>query len=288
MASILTVVPDIYHLIKSKDGWFTDELAKSFSEMVARRLQTHLNEDRGPPRLRLSGMGPKCPCVLWNSIHRPDLAEPLPAHAMIKYSGGHITEALAITLAKAAGHDVKGEQDEIHLDGITGHRDLVLDGCICDVKSCSPFSFEKLVEGKLISDDPFGYLDQLDGYVLGCHDDPLVKVHDRAYILGVHLVLGKLHLYEHRVRQRNIRERIALYKSIVNRSTAPKCECGTRPSGKSGNVELDVRASYSPYKWTCFPQLRAFKYADGVKYLSEVRRTPDVPEIDKFGNPVHH
>ena len=47
------------------------------------------------------------------------------------YAFGHMIEGLAIGLAKASGHEVLGEQDEIYVDGIRGpHRDCVIDGCV--------------------------------------------------------------------------------------------------------------------------------------------------------------
>lgn len=285
--NVRTLIPDIYEVINKKDGWFNEELAKSFSDDVAKRLQIHLNESTARRTLRLSGMGPKCPCALWHSIHHPELAEKLPAHAMIKYSYGHILEAFAILLARAAGHEVTGEQDELRVDGIVGHRDCVIDGCLFDVKSCSSYSFAKFKDGSLRTNDSFGYLEQLDGYLCGSLQDPLVRVKDKAYILAIDKVLGHMVIYEHEFREQHIRERIVSYKQIVSRDTPPKCECGTRPSGKSGNIELDVRASYSGYKWTCFPKLRCFLYADGPKYLTHVERKPDVLEIDRNGNPVY-
>jgi hypothetical protein len=286
-SSIYTVVPDIYDLIKRKDGWFTEELSQTFSADVAKRLQVHLNESHGPPRLRMSKMGPQCPCALWHSIHKPELAEPLPPKAMIKYSYGHVLEAFAIMLAKAAGHEVLGEQDELHLDGITGHRDCVLDGCVCDVKSASSYSFQRFASGTLGTDDPFGYLEQLECYVLASHSDPLVRCKDRGYILAIDKVSGELALYEHQIRSDRIKSRIADYRRIVGRPTPPPCACGTVPKGKSGNIGLDTRASYSPYKHVCFPNLRTFIYADGPVYLTNVVRTPDVPEVDRYGKPVH-
>src|SRR5438105_1275187 len=134
---IETLVPDIYNLIQRKDGWFNDELAQQFSTDLASRLKLQLGENQQRPTLRLSKMGPKCPRALWYSIHHPELGEPIPPWAEIKYSFGHILEALVITLAKAAGHSVTGEQDAVVLDGIVGHRDCVIDGCVVDVKSAS-------------------------------------------------------------------------------------------------------------------------------------------------------
>ena len=275
--NIQTLIPDIYKEIE-KNG---------IPEFRYERAQ---DEER-TPALRLSQMGPRCPCALWHSIHKPEMAEPVPPWASIKFTYGHILEALAIRLAKAAGHEVTGEQDELVVDGVIGHRDCVIDGCVVDVKSANSLSFKTLKAGKeAVENDPFlaGYLDQLDGYVVGSSSDPLVRVKDKGYILAIDKTLGHLCLYEHNIRERRIRERINQYKQIVALSTPPPCNCGTRTSGKSGNIELDVKAAYNAYKHSCFPKLRTFLYADGPKYLTHVVRKPDVPEIDREGNIVYN
>ena len=229
--------------------------------------------------LRLSRLGPTCPHAFWYSIHTPDLAEPLPPHAHIKYTYGHIIEQLVLQLARKAGHRVEGEQDELVVDGVKGHRDCVIDGCLVDIKSMSTRGIEKLKNKTMAQDDPFGYLDQLDGYSLGSLLDPLVTVKDKAYLLGVDKTLGHMVLYEHEVRHENIRRRIAELKRIAGLAVPPACCCGTRDEGSSGNIGLDVRASYSPYKHKCFPHLRTFLYASGPVYLTKVVRLPNVPEI---------
>jgi hypothetical protein len=288
VTDINTLIPDIYQLIKRKDGWFNETIAQEFSSEVGTRLRDHLGAKETTPRLRLSQMGPRCPKALWHSIHTPELAEPLPPWAEIKYTYGHILEALAIALAKAAGHTVTGEQDEVIVDGILGHRDCVIDGCVVDVKSTSSYGFNKFKDKTLAQSDSFGYLDQLDGYLVGSSADPLVTVKDKGYLLAIDKTLGHMVLYEHTVREASIRDRIRYAKSIVESDTPPACECQTAELGKSGNIGLDVRASYSPYKFCCFPHLRIFLYASGPVYLTKVVRKPDVIEIDRNGKVVYN
>jgi hypothetical protein len=285
---IQTIVQDIYNLMGKKDGWFTEELAQSLSGDIAVRLRSQLGSERQGNSLRLSQMGSRCPRALWYSIHHPELAEPLPPWAEIKYSFGHVLEALLVALAKAAGHTVEGEQDAVYLDGITGHRDCVIDGCVVDVKSASTRAFEKFKTGSIAQDDPFGYLEQLDGYVVASADDPIVTVKDRGYDLVIDKTLGHLCLYEHIIREEHIHERIRRSKEIVASSLPPACECETVADGKSGNVKLDTKASYSPFKHCCFPSLRTFLYASGPVYLTRVVRRPDVTEIDKQGKIVYN
>jgi hypothetical protein len=276
-----------------KDGWFHEELASDFSRSVAARLSEQFVQPRDKegnlarPRLRLSQMGPRCPCALWHSIHHPELREAMPPWAEIKFSFGHILEALSICLSKAAGHSVTGEQDEITVDGVLGHRDCIIDGCLVDVKSASSIAFGKFKDGSIREKDSFGYLEQLDSYLCGSMDDPLLTVKDRAYLLAIDKQLGHMCLYEHRFREEHIRRRISDYRRIVSSEQAPTCTCGTVPEGKSGNIRLDTIASYSPFKYTCFPNLRTFIYASGPVYLTKVVRVPDVPEINKDGKVIY-
>lgn len=279
MKTIHTLVQDIYDYVGGNHG-LTDILASDMGCDIASAIKGSLStqERRG---LRLSGLGPKCPKALWHSINTPHLAEPLPPYARIKYTYGHIIEHLLIGLARAAGHEVTGEQDELTVDGITGHRDCVIDGAIVDVKSSSSRGFQKFKDKTLAQSDDFGYLDQLDGYVVGSVDDPLVRVKDKAYILAIDKTLGHICLYEHRVRENAIRSRIRSYKAIVEQTIPPVCTCGVVPEGKSGNLKLDTKASYSSFKHVCFPKLRTFLYASGPIYLTKVVRTPDVLELTK-------
>ena len=284
MASIYTLEADLKELLTTK-GWFTGNVASEFSTEIATRLQSQYNREAQAPTLRLSQMKPQCPCALWHSIHKPELAEPMPAWAENKFSFGHIIEGLTIAQIKAAGHSVVGEQDELVLDGIKGHRDAVVDGFTVDVKSCSSRQFTKIKSGGLEEDDLFGYLSQLDGYMLASEHDPLVQIKDRGFIIAVDKQLGHVALYEHKLsiqRFRILRERIVSYKDIVRRSVPPACNCQTEVAGS--NRKLGVQASYSSFKWCCFPKLRGFLYSTGPVYLTQVNYEPNVPEIDRLGN----
>jgi hypothetical protein len=290
MKTIQTLIADIYKKVGSDDGWFDEALAREFSQELGTRLVETIAPRNQVPTLRLSKMGPSCERALWYSIHSPELAEQLPPSAKIKYIYGHILETFVIAMAKAAGHEVTGEQDAVTVDGITGHRDCVIDGCIVDVKSCSSLAFKKFEDKTIVEEgnDSFGYLDQLDGYLCGSSHDPLVRVKDRAYILAIDKTLGHLCLYEHKLREQSIRDRIKLYKEITARPLPPRCTCETVAEGKSGNIKLGTRASYSGFKHSCFPALRTFLYAKGPVFLTHVERIPDVPEITKEGGFVQH
>jgi hypothetical protein len=278
---ITTLVRDIYDGLSKPTS---QEFRQRVSEGVATRLASQLRHYQDKGGQRLSKVGPMCPRAYWYSVHRPNCAETPPPWALFKFQYGHVIEALAIAHAKEAGHEVAGEQDELTFLGVRGHRDCVIDGCTVDVKSCSSYQLEKFKKGTISEADDFGYLDQLDAYVCGTSvEDPYCKVLDRGYILAIDKTLGHLVLYEHKVRPERIEERIRSLTSIANRDSPPTCECGTRPDGASGNIALDVKASYSAFKHQCFPTLRTFLYATGPKYLCHVVRVPEVPEITSKG-----
>lgn len=289
MKSIRTLVPDLQEIIK-KDGWFTDQLAVE----LAGGIQFQFNRDEHDKKgLSISRLGTQCPKHLWHSVHTPELAQPLRPQTKLMFKYGHVVEQLAISLIKAAGHTVEGEQEEVHANGVVGHIDCIVDGCILDVKSSSTRGMEKFRSGKIALDDEFGYLCQLDGYLHACMDHPSVLVKDRAYLLAIDKQLGNMILYEHKFRHDYIERRINSFKATLGSSQPPKCECRLE-SSDNGNVRLGTRASYSPFKYVCCPRLRTFIYAGGKpQYFTTVVKRPankDGPlvEVDKFGNRVYN
>ena len=301
--NIHTLVRDIYDTLESEEGWLTSANAERLTGELGRQLVQSSGQKDAGAVLRLSQMGEKCPCQLWHSVHSPSMGEKLKGHTLIKFTYGHVIEALIIAMAKAAGHEVTGEQDVLYLDGVKGHRDCVIDGCVVDVKSTNSLSFQKVKAGA-VAEDPFlsSYLAQLDGYVVASADDPLVRVKDRGYLLAVDKVLGHMCLYEHRVGRTDdgnfqITERIKRYKEIVGRDSPPDCTCETVKDGESGNIKLGVVASYNPFKHLCAEQrkehLRTFLYEGGPRYLTRVVRRPKrrdgspIPEVDKHGKIVY-
>lgn len=299
MKYIDTLIKDIHHVVE-REGWLTEANVEGLVGNLGRQLVQRGGQGNERALLSLSKMGEKCPCQLWHSVHSPGLQEPLPAPARIKFVYGDVIEALGISLCKAAGHEVTGEQDEITVDGVPGHRDCVVDGCIVDIKSVNSLSFQKIKSG-YVAEDPFlrAYLAQLDGYVVGSADDPLVRVKDRGYLLAIDKVLGKMHLYEHVVRPDFIRQRVADYKRIVSCAEPPRCTCGIEEDGSSGNLKLDTFASYNPWKHQCAERrgqrIRIFLYEGGPRFLVQVKRRPmrrdnrtPIPEVDINGNYVYN
>ncbi len=193
MTSIHTLKTDIYTFLQTEKDWQTKVQPFFLPNIVGIKPAA---SETPSSRLRLSQMGDRCPRALWNSIHHPELDQLLPPWVQFKFAYGHLVEALVIALAKACGHEVTGEQDEIGYMGVKGHRDCVIDGCLVDVKSASGRGMDKF-KGSLATSDTFGYLDQLDGYLSASAEDPLVRVKDKGYLFAVNRDLGHMEMYEH-------------------------------------------------------------------------------------------
>lgn len=280
--SISTLVQDIEAVIKGRGGWdktVNEYFMKTVGEAAERRLSP--STEKRPKTLRMSNIGTPCKRKLWYYLNLPEHEQDLPAHVHLKFIYGDLIESLLISLAKAAGHTVTGEQDEVVVEDVVGHRDCVIDGCVVDVKSVSTMGFNKFKKNELRIDDPFGYLKQLTGYVYGAKDDPLVT--DKKG--GAFLVLDKQHGHIH-LDYYDLEHELELFPSVVvaaklmsRMPKEPHREFDPIPDGKSGNMKLPAACSYCDYKWHCHPGLRGFAYSSGPIYLTRVAKLPAVPEF---------
>ena len=286
MKSIDTLVEDIYEVLDK--GVITNggygNFGREMSDLLTRRLA--VEEVERTAHLRLSNVGTPCSRQLWYKVNTPDDGEALLPHTRLKFLYGDILECLLLELAKLAGHSVEGEQDEVQVNGVVGHRDCVIDGVLVDVKSASDYSFKKF-EGHLEDeDDAFGYLTQLGSYLLASREagDPLVSDYNRAAFLVINKVTGKLCLDVHEFSEEDlahISSTIIGRVREVNDLVTP--DRGFEPvlEGKSGNEKLGVNCSYCAFKDKCWPDLRTFLYSNGPMFLTKVERLPQVYEVTK-------
>lgn len=283
--SLDTLVEDIYKVCED-GGDVTDELAAAFGQRMAEMFKSRLHKDnrQAGSYLRLSSVGTHCDRKLWLTINHPEVAEPLDGKTRLKFLIGDVWEEILLALAKVAGHEVTGEQDELYVEGVKGHRDAVIDGVTVDVKSASPFAFSKFHSGLSHEHDDFGYLSQLAGYVGAAHADPLVRNKTEGAFLAVDKVSGEIVLDRHDLTNEvaAITSRVNAKKKAVASDKMPARGYDDEPDGKSGNRKLGVACSYCSVKESCWPGLRTFLYKSGngykPRFLTEVRKTPDVPE----------
>jgi len=277
MKHIGTLVPDIYSLFDA-DVEFKEEDVQTLGHNLARVIRTRFVEKRKGATLRMSNLGQPCRKKLWYEINAPEKAEPLPKEARFKYLFGDILEVLLLFLARVAGHTVEGEQDELVLADVVGHRDAVVDGVLVDVKSASTYGFRKFEDGTLAEDDAFGYIDQLNAYLDASQDDPLVKEKEYAAFLAVDKTLGKITMLPIPRNKRDYPKLVQEIRQILGERVPPARAYQDVPDGKSGNRKLGVACSYCPFKQICWPNLKVYAYSTGPRFLTHVAREPRVEE----------
>jgi hypothetical protein len=260
-------------------------LFREFGEDLGEILSNSITEEH-TPGLRMSNIGRPLR-QLWYETH-PDVvqSEPVSGSSLLKFSYGHILEALVVVLAKAGGHTVERQQEEVSVDGISGHIDCVIDNVLVDIKSASPYSFSKFVSGEILSgNDPFGYLGQICGYAhaLGL---------PAAWIV-VNKVSGEiciLHVPQELIDGYNVRSRVTEVRQAIAGLDEPERCYPDENVNKSGNRKLGISCSYCPWKFHCWRDsnegrgLQVYNYARGLVYYTHVAKEPkvDIVEYESF------
>lgn len=284
--TIHTLVNDIYRLMETKEAEESVDVEaeiEKFGENMKTLMRTEFGRKRirDSRTLRLSNIG-RDDRVLWNVVNGTEKEAIQPA-TYIKFMYGHLIEEMLLFLTRMAGHSVTDEQKVCEVEGIKGHMDCKIDGIVIDVKSASSFGFKKFKDGTLAMDDAFGYVDQIKAYAHACGETEfgwlaMDKANGHLAVLKYDLEDTQAPIHEHI--KGDIRERIKHVKEMVKGDEPTELCTETVPDGKSGNKKLGIKCSYCQYKKHCYPELRAFAYSYGPKFLSEVVNEPRVQEIN--------
>lgn len=284
--TINTLIKDMNEVLEGKGGWdaaITEYFLECMADFAKTRMEDQEEQPSGERNLRLSQLGKPCDRQLWYSMNLPVSEETFPPHTLMKFRYGDILEAFVLSLAKAAGHKVEGEQDVLYVDGIKGHRDAVIDGITVDVKSASSYGYQKFASGNLRDDDPFGYISQLSSYVYAGRDND-VESHPS---LGAFLAVDKqngyicLDMYDFGPELDKKLSEVQYKQEMVQQDTPPERGFTDEEDGKSGNRKLKAGCSYCDFKSVCWPGLRTFLYSGKPRFLTNVSVLPRVPESTK-------
>ena len=282
MASIDTLIQDIYKTLEQGINTGSvqnrDAIQKCSSD-IYHCIRSTLEEGQreSSSSLRMSQIG-KPTRQIWYDLKKTKKRD-LDGQTKLKFLFGDMLESLLILLATVSGHEVTEEQQEVEINGIKGHKDCRIDGVLVDVKSASSYAFKKFIDGTLQFDDPFGYIAQISGYAeAGKDKEAAFFAIDKS---SAELALLKVEDMD----MINASDRINELKEVATKDTPPPRCYGDEADGKSGNRKLVIGCVFCPYKETCWADanggqgLRAFKYSNGVRYLTVTAKTPDVEEI---------
>ena len=144
------------------------KLVEEFGEACKNALLKQFTDDRRSKfEIRMSNAGrPLCQLQMEAKGVK---GEGHPYNVKIRNTFGDLIEALALFIMKSAGVNVKNEQKKVtyEFEGnkIEGKQDVEIENKIWDIKSASPYSFDKKFgeEGgfqEVVRDDTFGYASQ--------------------------------------------------------------------------------------------------------------------------------
>lgn len=278
--TIDTLIEDIDLLFKNGKEISDDNLKIFADNLIALIKDRFKKREDEPSKIRMSRIGLKN-LKLWRDYH-----EPIPRTRVgdLKFLYGDIIEQVILLLAKEAGHSVTEEQATVIVDDVEGHTDCIIDGVVVDVKSTSNFAFKKFMNGTLETNDPFGYIAQLSGYMHAYETD-------KGAFLAVNKETGQIALTKlHPMDTVHAPTRIKEVKEIISSPTPPSTKCYEPEAyGKSGNKALNKNCSFCGHKFKCWADanggagIRQFKYANEIVDLVEVLNTPKVEEIRPSG-----
>ena len=171
MSDIINKVQMYLNQVSKEPVEISDKLVEEFGEACKSALRKQFTEQRKTGfQPRMSNIGrPLCQLQMEAKNIK---GEGQPYNAKMRNTFGDLIEALAIFVMKSAGVEIEDEQKSVKykFNGSTleGRFDVKINKKVWDVKSASPYSFEKKFGPsggfeEVIKEDAFGYASQ--GYL---------------------------------------------------------------------------------------------------------------------------
>ena len=173
MNTILLQVQKYLDSVSKSPVKLDTKLVQEFGEACKNALLKQFEEgrrDKFEPRMSNIGR-PLCQLQMESKGVK---GEGQPYNVKMRNTFGDMIEALAILVMKSAGIDIKNEQKKVTYkfngDKIDGRQDVEIDEKVWDIKSASPYSFEKKFGeaggfNEVVREDSFGYASQ--GFLYG-------------------------------------------------------------------------------------------------------------------------
>lgn len=240
----------------------SDDLIEEFGEVCKSAIRKQFTEERGGKfRLRMSNIGrPLCQLQMEKTgapAETPDYS------FKMKVLFGDLIEASAMLILKASGVDVQSEQKAVtHSGEIKGTYDVEIDNKIWDIKSASPFAFDKkFAQGfnTVVEDDAFGYASQ--GFMYADSEDK-----DFGGWIVINKASGEWVVCEApELQEEDKKEALALaeknLKALLNGEKFKRCFTDVEETykdkdknvKKTGNRVLSSICGFCDFKRTCWP-----------------------------------
>ena len=237
------------------------QLVQEFGEACKNALLKQFEEERNTKfELRMSNVGrPLCQLQMESKGIK---GEGQPYNIRMRNTFGDLVEALALFIMKSAGVDIKNEQKKVTYkfddNTIEGRQDVEIDNKVWDIKSASPYSFDKKFGeaggfSEVVKDDSFGYASQ--GFLYG-------ESQNKKF--GGWIVINKstgewtvcetpASVEEHK--SKAIKTAEENIKALKSSKPFKKCYSDipeTFRSKPTGNRVLGFVCSYCPYKLPCW------------------------------------
>ena len=261
MSDIINKVQMYLNQVSKEPVKISDKLVEEFGEACKSALRKQFTEQRKTGfQPRMSNIGrPLCQLQMEAKNIK---GEGQPYNAKMRNTFGDLIEALAIFVMKSAGVEIEDEQKSVkyNFNGSTleGRYDVKIDKKIWDVKSASPYSFEKKFGPaggfeEVIKDDAFGYASQ--GYLYSESE----KVPFGGWIV-INKSTGEwltceAPLADDEYKATAIKNAEDNMKSIINKKPFKRCYSDieeTFRTKKTGNKVLGFVCSFCPYKLPCW------------------------------------
>jgi len=261
MNTILHTVQIYLDKVSRESVKISDSLVEEFGEACKNSLRKQFsNERRKDFKVRMSNVGrPLCQLQMEAKNIK---GEGQPYNAKMRNTFGDLIEALAIFVLKSSGVKIEHEQKKVKYkfngSEIEGQLDVKIDSKIWDIKSASPFSFErKFGESggfkEIAKEDAFGYIPQ--GYLYSESE----KLPFGGWIVinkstGEWLVCETPEI-DDEYRQAALALAERNIKAIKNKTPFKRCYEDieeTFRTKKTGNKVLGMACSFCPYKLPCW------------------------------------
>ena len=239
----------------------SDKMVEEFGEACKSALRKQFSEERRKEfKPRMSNIGrPLCQLQMEAKNVK---GEGQPYNVKMRNTFGDLIEALAVFVLKSAGVEVKDEQKNVKykLNGssIEGRLDVKIDSKVWDIKSASPYSFEKKFGTaggfeEVVKDDAFGYVSQ--GYLYSESE----KLPFGGWIV-INKSTGewtvcKTPLVDDQYRVKALQDAKENLKALKDKVPFKRCFNDieeTYRTKKTGNRTLGMICGFCPYKLPCW------------------------------------